>query len=271
MNNIQDKLIDLMMAYGPKMVGAILVLIIGFKLTKIMIKMLDSSLNKSSLDVSLHSFIKSIVAFALKIVVLITAATTLGIPMTTFIAVISAAGLAIGLALKDSLSNFAGGVLILTFRPFNVGDFIEAQGYMGTVKEIRLLYTYLATVDNRRVVIPNGELANGKIVNYSVEETRRIDLIFGVSYQDDIIKVKALLNQMIMQHPLIMKEPEPLVRITEHAESSINFIIKVWCKKEDYWDIYYDLHEQVKTMFDREGITIPFPQRDIHMYTKEKL
>lgn len=266
--NLQEKLMELMAEYAPKIVGALIILMIGFKIVKVLIRMLDKALNKSKVDMSLHSFIKSVASFILKIAVIITAATILDIPMTTFIAVLSAAGLAIGLALKDSLSNFAGGVLILTFRPFNVDDFIETGGYMGTVKEIQILYTYLTTIDNRRVVIPNGELANAKIVNFSVEDTRRVDLTFGVGYKDDILKVKDILNKIMSEHPLILKDPQPVVRVTEYAESAVKFIVKVWCKKEDYWDIYYDLHEQVKVTFDKEGISIPFPQRDVHIYQK---
>ncbi|WP_070000756.1 mechanosensitive ion channel family protein [Cellulosilyticum sp. I15G10I2] len=264
--NVKEKLMEITMQYSPIYLGALLVLFIGFKVIKGIIHMLDNTLTKSKVDMSLHSFIKSVASFILKIIVLITAATIVGIPMTTFIAVLSAAGLAVGLALKDSLSNFAGGVLILTFRPFNVGDFIEAQGYMGTVTTIHLLYTYLTTVDNKRVVIPNGDLANGKMINYSVEDTRRVDLIFGVGYQEDIVKVKGILNKISIEHPLILKDPEPIIRVAEHAESSINFAVKVWCKKEDYWSIYYDLQEQVKVTFDKEGISIPFPQRDVHIY-----
>ena len=268
MINIQAKFMDWMIDYSPKILGAMVVLIIGFRLAKILVKMLDKALNKSRADVSLHSFIKSCASFLLKMIVVTVAASMLGIHTTTFIAVLSAAGLAIGLALKDSLANFAGGMLILTFRPFNVGDFIETQGYMGTVHTIHLLYTYLMTPDNRRVVIPNGELANGKIVNYSVEDTRRIDLIFSAGYRDDMIKVKEVLNHIIKEHPLILKEPKPLVRVIEHGASSIHFSVKVWCKKEDYWDIYYDLQEQVKISFDKEGISIPFPQSDVHLYHK---
>ncbi|WZL72331.1 mechanosensitive ion channel [Clostridiaceae bacterium 35-E11] len=264
--NLQQQVSIFVMAYGPKLMGAVILLIVGLWAVKGIIKILDNALKKSKVDASLHTFIKSVSSFVLKIVVLITAAATLGIPMTTFIAILSAAGLAIGLALKDSLSNFAGGILILTFRPFNVGDFIEAQGHMGTVKEIHLLYTYLNTPDNKRVVIPNGELSNARVVNFSAEKTRRIDLIFGIGYEEDITKAKEVLTRLVMNHPLTLKDPEPVVRVTEHAASSINFAVKVWCQSEHYWAIYYDLHEQVKMVFDQEGINIPFPQMDVHLH-----
>lgn len=270
MMNLKEKAYNLIIEHGPSLIGAILIVLVGLIVVKGIERILKRALSKSKLDVSIHSFIKSLTVIALKIIVVITALAMLGVQTTTFIAVLSAAGLAIGLALKDSLSNFAGGILLLTFRPFSVGDFIETQGYMGTVKEVQLLYTYINTIDNRRVMIPNGELANAKIINYSIEENRRVDLVFGVSYEDDIIKVKEVLNTIIKNHPLIIMEPEPLVRVIEHADSSINFTVKVWCKKENYWDIYYDLNEQVKITFDQEGISIPFPQNDIHLYHKSK-
>lgn len=268
MDSLKKKLLDLILEYGPKLIGAILMLVVGFGVVNVIIGMLENTLNKSKIDKSLHSFIKSVSSFILKAVVVIISATVLGIPMTTFIAILSAAGLAVGLALKDSLSNFAGGILILIFRPFNVGDFIDAQGYMGTVKEIQLLYTSLNTTDNRRITIPNGELANGKIVNFSVEDTRRIDLVFSVSYNSDIRKVKDVLTRIIAEHPLTFKDPDPTVRPMAYAENSIDFAVRVWCKREDYWNIYYDLHEQVKVAFDEAGIEIPFPQRDVNLYHK---
>lgn len=260
------RFLNLLFDYGFKLVIAILIVAVGFTMVNIIVKILDNTLSKSKIDMSLHSFIKSILSFFSKVIITIIAATILGIPPATFIAVLSAAGLAIGLALKDSLSNFAGGILILIFRPFNVGDFIEIQGSSGTVKDIQLFYTALNTTDNRRITIPNGDLANGKITNYSVEATRRIDLVFGVSYEDDIQKVKDVLTQVIVAHPLTFRDPEPVIRLMAYKDSSIDFTVKVWCNREDYWNIYYDLHEQVKEAFDREDITIPFPQTDINLH-----
>lgn len=268
MEIIKEKALELMVKYGFKIIGAILVLIIGFAIVNGVIRRLDKILNKSKVDLSLHSFIKSFSSFTAKILIVIMAATVIGIPPTTFIAVLSAAGLAIGLALKDSLSNFAGGILILIFRPFGVGDFIDAQGYMGTVKEIQLLYTSLNTTDNRRITMPNGDLANGNIVNYSVEDTRRLDLVFGVSYDDDIKTVKAILTKLVTEHPLTYKDPEPLVRAMAYGDNSIDFTVRVWCASSDYRTIHYDLHEQVKVEFDQAGITIPFVQTDVNIYQK---
>lgn len=271
MENIKERVLMLLMEYGFKIVGAILVLVIGFAIVNGVIRTLDNTLVKGKIDMSLHTFIKSVSSFALKAIVVIIAATMLGIPVTTFIAVLSAAGLAIALALRDSLANFAGGVLIIIFRPFNVGDFIDIGGFSGTVKEIQLLYTTLNTSDNRRITVPNGELANGKIINYSVEDNRRLDLVFGVSYDDDIEKVKQSISRIIVKHPLSFKDPEPVVRVTAYGDSSIDFAIKVWCKRENYWDLYYDLHEQVKAEFDKEGITIPFPQTDVNLCQLPKI
>lgn len=266
MEDIKERAVGLFFEYGLKLAIATLIVIFGFTIVNITIKVLDKTLSKSRIDMSLHSFIKSISSFFSKVIIMIIAATILGIPPATFIAVLSAAGLAIGLALKDSLSNFAGGILILVFRPLNVGDFIDVGGTTGTVKDIQLFYTALNTADNRRITIPNGELANGKIINYSVEPTRRLDLVFGVSYEDDIHKVKDVLTRVIGGNPLIFSDPEPIARVMTYEDSSIDFTVKVWCNKEDYWTIYYDLHEQVKVAFDLEGITIPFPQRDINLH-----
>lgn len=267
--NFQQKIMDLLMQYlmqyGTKLLGALIVLAIGLWATGAIVRIVDNILKKSRIDISLHFFIKSFLGIGLKIVLFITAAAMLGIPMTTFIAVLSAAGLAVGLALKDNLSNLAGGILILAFRPFRVGDYIETQGYQGTVKEIQLLYTCLNTPDNKVITIPNGELSNSKIVNYSAEKMRRVDLVFKISYKDDLLKAKEILTKIVNEHPLILKEPEPLIRVVEHAANSINFAVRVWCENENYWPIYYDLHEQVKLVFDKEGISIPLPQMDVRV------
>ena len=268
MRVLKERLLELTLEYGPKLVVAILMLVMGFAIINRIVKTFDKTLNRRKIDQSLHSFIKSASSFMLKGIVVIVAASVMEIPVTSFIAMLSAAGLAIGLALKDSLSNFAGGILILIFRPFNVGDFIDLEGCMGTVKEIQLLYTALNTTDNRRITIPNSQLANGRIINFSREETRRIDLIFGVSYEDDIQKVKGVLIKIMKEHPLILQDPEPVVRPVKYSDNTIDFTVKVWCASENYWTIYYDLHEKVKDVFDAEGISIPFPQRDINIYQK---
>ena len=261
----KETVLEFLYKYGPRIIGSVLILFVGFYVVKLITKLLEKTLSKSKIDISLHSFIRSLAGFLMKIVVLITAAGMLGVETTTFIALLSAAGLAIGLALKDSLSNFAGGILILTFKPFKIGDFIEIDGSMGSVKEIQILYTYLCTPDNKRIAMPNGQLANAKVINYSAESTRRLDLVFGISYNDNILKVKELLTSIVSSHTLIHREPTPVIRVLELADSSVNFAVRVWCKTEDYWTVHFDLHEAVKLTFDKEGVTIPYPQRDIHI------
>ena len=178
---------------------------------------------------------------------------------------ILAAGLAIGLALQGTLANFAGGVLILFFKPFKVGDLIEAQGYLGIVKEIQIFVTILTTLDNQRIIIPNGLLSNGCLTNLNAEPQRRVDMVFGISYSDDVLKVKRILQDLIAADSRVLAEPQSEVYVKEHGDSSINMLVRVWVKPEDYWGVYFDMHEQVKLTFDREGVSIPFPQRDVHM------
>lgn len=262
----QEKLIDWGLEMAPKLLAAILVMVIGFWIVRLLKKMLDKVLKKSKVDKSLHSFIESISEFLMKIIVVITAATMLGVPVTTFIAMLSAAGLAIGLALKDSLANFAGGILILAFEIFKIDDVIELDGISGTVKEIKLLYTRLNTVDNRRIIIPNGDLATGKIINYTAEKLRRVDMVFGIGYKDDIDKARDIINEIIKKNRLVIRHPEPLVQVTSLSDHSVDIAVKVWCDADKYWDIYFEFQEEIKKAFDSGGISIPYPQTDIHIY-----
>lgn len=251
----------------PGVIGAILILFIGFKVSKWLVKTTEKSMNYNK-DKTLSSFIRAMVGFASKFIVIIFAAHVLGIGIDTFLVILGAAGLAIGLALKDNLSNLAGGVIILIFRPFNVDDFIEAEGNSGTVKEIQLLYTKLNTTDNKVVVIPNGNLVSRNIVNFSVEKTRRVEAKFSVGYRADIKKVKEILTSIVNNHPLILKDPEPFVRLYEHGERSIVFIVRVWGESANYWTIYYDLQEEVRLKFDENNIDLPFPQMGVHLVNK---
>ncbi|MFW5787539.1 MAG: mechanosensitive ion channel family protein [Bacillota bacterium] len=262
--NWQEKLIELSFEYGGRLLGAILVFIFGKWVIKLILKYINRW-SKNNLDPTLHSFVKSIAKTILYILLFITAASTMGIQMTSFVAIFGAAGLAIGLALQGSLANFAGGVLILTFRPFNINDFIEVNGNKGKVKSIQILYTTLLTRDNKNIIIPNGTLANSDIINYSIEDTRRVDLQFGVGYDDNILQVKEILQDIVDNHELILKEPAPIIRVGEHADSSVNFNTMVWTESENYWTVYYDLMEEVKLKFDEEGINIPYPQMDVHL------
>lgn len=266
---VKEKIINLLLEYAPKVGGALVVLMIGPWIVKLLIRMIDDILKKSKIDLSLHSFIKSIAEVIFKIVIFITAASMLGVETTTFIAVLSTAGLAIGLALKDSLANFAGGILILTFRPFNVGDFIKAEDELGTVKDIQLLYTHINTNNNKRIIIPNSDLVNSKIINYSTEPLRRLDLVFSVDYSEDIKKVEHILKRIVDRSEYILKEPAPTIRVSELGDNSVGFTLKLWYEGDRYWEVYYGIHEEVKMTFDKENIKIPFPQREIHIHQEE--
>ncbi|MFW5985598.1 MAG: mechanosensitive ion channel family protein [Halanaerobiaceae bacterium] len=262
--DIEKILAENVVPYLGKIALAFLVLIIGRFLIRRILYKLERKIQKN-LDPSLKTFINSLVRVTLYILLLVITASTLGIEMTSFVAILGAAGLAIGLALQGSLANFAGGVLILVFRPFDVGDFIETGSHKGKVEEIQILYTTLITRDNKNVIIPNGKLANDSIINYTKTDTRRVELSIGVSYEDDIREVKKQLQDIVAAHELILEEPEPLIRVAEHAASSINFNVYVWAKNDDFWNIYYDLLEEIKIVFDEQDITFPFPQMDVHM------
>lgn len=259
-----DQAITLAMAYAPKVVLAIVTLIVGMWLINRFVGLLDSKLGKK--DPTLNTFLCGLLSAILKILLLISVASMVGIATTSFIAIIGAAGLAIGLALQGSLGNFAGGVLILIFKPFKVGDVIEAQGYLGSVVEISILYTIVNTFDNRRIIIPNGDLSNSSLTNLSAYATRRCDMSFGIGYGDDIDKAKATIKRLIEADERTLKDPEPMIVVGGLGDSSVNLTVRVWTKSADLWPFYWDMQERVKKAFDAEGISIPFPQRDVHMY-----
>lgn len=260
--------VDLVIEYAPKLLLAIIVLIVGFWIIKLIIKATSKAMDRSEVDVSLRKFLNSLLGILLKTVLLISVASMVGIATTSFVAIIAGAGLAVGLALQGSLANFAGGVLILLFKPFKVGDFLDAQGYMGTVNEITIFTTILKTPDNKTVIIPNGALSNGSMVNFSTEPTRRVDMAFGIGYNDSIEKSKQVLTQLVESDARILKEPAPQIVVDELGDSSVNFKVRVWCNSADYWGIYFDTQERVKQTFDKEGISIPFPQRDVHVFNQ---
>jgi small conductance mechanosensitive channel len=259
-----DQAITLVMAYAPKVVLAIITLIVGMWLINRFVRLLDSKLGKK--DPTLNTFLCGLLSAILKVLLLISVASMVGIATTSFIAIIGAAGLAIGLALQGSLGNFAGGVLILIFKPFKVGDVIEAQGYLGSVVEISILYTIVNTFDNRRIIIPNGDLSNSSLTNLSAYPTRRCDMSFGIGYGDDIDKAKATIKRLIEEDERSLKDPEPMIVVGGLGDSSVDLTVRVWTKYADLWPFYWDMQERVKKAFDAEGISIPFPQRDMHMY-----
>ena len=255
----------MIMTYGPKLVLALVVLIVGLWLIKKVVGGLNANLTAKA-DATLGKFGSSVVSVILKAVLLISVALMVGIETTSLIAVLGAAGLAIGFALQGSLANFAGVVLILLFKPFKAGDLIEAPGYIGTVREVQISNTILTTADNRIVVIPNGALSSNSMVNINQESTRRVELTFGIGYDDDIDIAKTTINNVIAKDERVLKDIDPLVVLSELADSSVNFTVRVWVNTPDYWGVYFAMHEQVKKEFDANGISIPFPQQDVHMH-----
>ena len=261
LDEILDKVIDFASVYGIKVIGAILIWIIGSWAIKKIMKGIRAVMTKREYDESLQKFLLNLISWILKILLIITLLGTLGVPTTSFAAIIAAAGLAIGLALQGSLGNFAGGVLIMIFKPIKIGDLIEAQGEIGVVKEIEIFTTKLTGLSNKEIIIPNGALSNGNIVNYTTEGTRRVDLTFGVGYDSDIKKTKEVLMNVITSHPLVLKDPAPTVNVSALADSSINFAVRPWCNTADYWGVYFDTQEQTKEALDAAGIEIPYPHQ----------
>ncbi len=258
--------IELIITYAPKLILAIVVLLVGLWLINRIVKLMSNGMQRSNTEPTLARFLTSLVSIGLKALLLISVASMIGIETTSFIAILGAAGLAIGLALQGSLANFAGGVLVLMFKPFKVGDFIEALGVSGSVAEIQIFNTVIKTSDNKVVIVPNGSLSNGIITNYSRETTRRIDLVFGIGYDDDISRAKDILNRLIEQDSRALTEPEHLVAVSELADSSVNITVRIWVNASDMSSLTFDYLENVKLTFDREGISMPYPQSDVHVY-----
>lgn len=256
-----DKGYEIIVDFGPKVLGAIVIWIIGAWIIKSLIKGLRKAMEKREYDESLKKFLLNLLGWILKIVLIIVVLGTVGIETTSFAAILAAAGLAIGLALQGSLGNFAGGVLLMIFKPIKIGDLIEAQGEIGVVKEIEIFTTKLTGLSNKEIIIPNGALSNGNIVNYTTEGTRRVDLIFGVGYDSDIKQTKDVLKTVLTSHPKVLKEPAPSVTVMELADSSINFAVRPWCNTADYWEVYFDVTEQTKEALDAAGIEIPYPHQ----------
>ncbi len=262
---ILDFLWTLATTWGIKLLAALVVLAIGAKIIGSLCKWMRRTHKLSKLDDGLRTFLESFAKIGLYALLIITVASIIGIPATSFITILASCGVAIGLALQGSLSNVAGGLMILFFKPFRIGDYIEAGGESGTVTDISVVYTVLLTPDNKRITMPNGNLTNSVIKNYSAEALRRVDLTFGAEYGSDVEKVKAVITRVAESHELVLKDPAPFVRLTECADSSLNYVVRVWCKNSDYWTVSFDLKEGVKKAFDENGIGIPFPQMDVHI------
>lgn len=259
-------LLEYAVTYGTKLLAAIATLVIGLWIAAIIVRVVKRVFERSNVDPSLRGFLGSMISILLKVLVYITALGVLGVEMTSFIAILGAAGLAVGLALSGTLQNFAGGVMILLFKPFKVGDVIDAQGYLGSVQEIQIFVTILTTPDNKTIIIPNGPLSTDSLVNFSTQETRRVDWTFGIAYGDDLDKAYAVLDRLIAADERILKDPEPFRALTELADSSVNIVVRCWVNASDYWGVYFKMNEQVYKSFDKEGLSIPFPQTDVHLY-----
>jgi small conductance mechanosensitive channel len=260
-----EKAVNLVMGYMPRLALALITLVVGLFVIRMVVGGFHKGMQIRHVDETLQDFILKMLGFIFKALLLISVASMVGIATSSFVAVLGAAGLAVGLALQGSLSNFAGGILILFFRPFVVGDVIEANGFLGCVHKIQIFNTILLTLDNQKIIMPNSILSNGTVTNLFAEETRRVDMKFGISYNDDVRAAKDIFTELLASDDRVLKSPEPEVYLAEHGDSSVNFIVRGWVKSDDYWPVYFDMHERVKLTLDEKGISIPFPQRDVHL------
>lgn len=264
--NYTDQLGELIWLYGPKIVLALITLIAGLWIISIITKSIGKAMNKRQVDPSLAPFLRSMISAVLKVMLFISVIGMVGIEATSFVAVLGAAGLAVGLALQGTLQNFAGGVIILLLKPFKVGDWVDAAGYAGTIHAIQIFNTYLKTPDNKTIIIPNGQLANSSMINFSSEPRRRVDWTFGVGYGDSAQKTRDTLMELINADDRILKDPEPFIALSELGDSSVNFVVRVWVEAGDYWGVYFDMNENVYNKFNEVGLNIPFPQMDVHLH-----
>jgi small conductance mechanosensitive channel len=268
MDKVLTTISEYLSKYGLKVLGALVILLVGRWLAGLVSRLIEKALLRAKVEETIARFIKHLTHIAALVFVVIAALAAAGVETTQFAVVLGAAGLAVGLALQGSLANFASGFLMIIFRPFKVGDFIEAAGTKGTVKEIGVFNTFINTPDNIRVIIPNAKLTGDNIMNYTANGTRRVDLVIGVSYGDDIKKAKQVIEQVLAADDRILDEPAPTVAVLELADSSVNFVVRPWVKAADYWNVYFDTTARIKLSLEENDITIPFPQRDVHIKNK---
>ncbi|MFA7625468.1 MAG: mechanosensitive ion channel domain-containing protein [Candidatus Kapaibacterium sp.] len=266
--DLTQTLIDLTLQYGPKLILSVIVLFVGLKIIKLLTLTIEKILNKKDIDLTLRPFIISFSNVLLKVLLTISVLSMVGVEMTSFIAILGAAGLAIGMALSGTLQNFAGGVMILLFKPYKAGDYIEAQGFAGTVNEVQIFNTILKTPDNKTIIIPNGALSNSSLINYSTEKQRRVDWTFRISYGDDLNKAKELLKRFCEEDKRILTEPAPAILLSNLADSSVNISVRAWVNSSDYWNVLWDMNERVYKEFDSHNLNIPFPQMALHVHNK---
>jgi len=264
--DLQQIWTDYILPWSTQIVLALIIFVIGRIIAGILTNAAAKGLTRAKLDPILVNFLKTVIASALTLLVIVFALSQLGLDTTSLVALMGAAGLAVGLALKDSLSHFAAGVLLIMFRPFKLGDYVEVGGVAGSVDQITIFSTRLKTPDNKLVTVPNANVFGNTMINYSAETTRRVDMIIGISYGSDLLKAKQLLNEMVAAHPLVLKDPEYKIAVSELADSSVNFVVRPWVNAADYWTVKWELTETIKLRFDAEGIEIPFPQMDVHFH-----
>jgi len=260
-----EQVVATLMNWGILLAKAIAVYVIGKILIRIALRLVKKVMERAGTDEMLIKFARSILNAGLTLVIVIIALSVLGIDTTSLIAVLASAGLAVGLALQDSMKNFASGVLLLTFRPFAKGDLVDTGGSLGVVQEITLFTTTLLTLDNREVIVPNGTIWSSVITNFTARDVRRVDMVFGIGYGDDIEKARSIIERILASEPKVLDEPAPAVAVSELADSSVNFVVRPWAKTDDYWDVHFAVTEKVKLAFDEQGVSIPFPQMDVHM------
>jgi small conductance mechanosensitive channel len=260
-----DKMFELAMQYGGRLLLALITLLVGLWLINKLVRMIKKGFALRSFEQTLQSFLTSFISILLKVLLVISVVSMLGVQMTSFIAILGAAGLAVGMALSGTLQNFAGGVVLLILKPFKVGDFIEAAGFMGTVKAIQIFHTILATPDNKIIVIPNGTLSNGALTNYSTESQRRVQWIVGIDYTSDIDLARSIVKEILESDSRVLKEPEIFIAVGELADSSVNLTIRAWTLGTDFWPVFFEVNEKVKKSFDAQGVIIPFPQHTVHL------
>jgi small conductance mechanosensitive channel len=266
MADIIDILTSLFVTYGLNILGAIIIFLIGRWVAGIVSRLLRKVLNKANVNETLINFAANVVYIGIIVFAVLAAFERLGVETTSFIAVLGAAGLAVGLALQGALANFAAGVLILLFKPFEIGNLVEASGTFGKVEEIQIFNTIIVTPDNKTVIVPNAQITSGNIVNYSKKGLLRLDMVFGIGYNDDLLKAKRILEEIVTADERVANDPPPNVAVMELADSSVNFTVRPYVKVEDYWGVHFDMTERVKLRFDQEGISIPFPQQDVHLF-----
>jgi len=265
LQQILDQVIKMAVEYGPRLLGALAVWIMGTMAIKIFMKGMTSLLDRTKVDETLVPFLLGLINTGLKVLLVVTVFGMIGIQMTSFIAILGAAGLAVGMALSGTLQNFAGGVIILLFRPFKKGDYLEAQGFSGSVKEIQIFNTILTTPDNKTVILPNGTLSGSSMVNYSTEKTRQVSWTFGIGYGSDVDKTKMIIRKVAHGDERILKDPELFIAVSELADNSVNLVVRGWVKSSDYWTVFYAMNENIYKMFTKMDIQIPYPQMDVHL------